>query len=66
MAIMIKKNKINCLLVSHLAKSPAQFNLVHAPKFMDVFSQFVPNLLQMRRHNNLKQKAYLLRCVFFY
>lgn len=40
--------------VSYLAVRPTELNLIHAPQFMDVLSQLVPNLLQMRRHNNLR------------
>lgn len=38
----------------YLAISPAQFNLVHPPKFMDVFCQLVADVLQMGRKNNLQ------------
>lgn len=40
----------------YLAKGPAQFNLVHPPQLVNVFCQFVPDVVQMRRKNDLQSK----------
>lgn len=38
----------------YLAEGPAQFNLVHPPQLVNVFSQFVPDIVQMRWEDNLQ------------
>lgn len=52
-ALVLNKQRNN-LNFSHLAETPAQLNLIHAPQFVDVLSQLVPNPLQMRWHDNLR------------
>lgn len=41
----------------YLAISPAQFNLVHPPQFVNVFCQLVPDVLQVRGKNNLQREG---------
>lgn len=41
---------------THLAKSPTQLYFIHSPKLVDVLSQSVSDLLQVRWQSNLKEK----------
>jgi hypothetical protein len=41
---------------TYFAKSPAELYFIHSPKLMDVFSQSVSDLLQVRWQNNLKKR----------
>lgn len=38
----------------YLAEGPAQFNLVHPPQLVNVFGQFVPDIVEMRWEDNLR------------
>lgn len=42
--------------VSYLPIRPAQFYLVHGPQLVDILSQSVPDLLQVWRHDDLRDK----------
>lgn len=41
----------------YLAEGPSQFNLVHPPQLVNVFSQFVADVVQMRWEDNLRVKT---------
>lgn len=43
----------SCLSDTHCTVSPAQFDLVHHPQFMDVLGKLLPDPLQVRWQHNL-------------